>query len=95
MNLHINSNDDNYTKLKKIFEVSYQNSLHYLTFIHNYLSDYLPYPYNYLVFSIFGYILAYIFGVSSGDGDKSYSNYFLINYFSFFYLIRYHNLQEN
>jgi len=70
----INPTDDYLTKFKTICEVLYYNSLHYLTFSHVFLSRYLAYPYNYFVYSLFGYILACLFGVSSGNG-----NFYLFN----------------
>lgn len=66
--ISIESTDDYLTKFKKVCEMIYFNSLHYLSFSHVFFSRYLAYPYNYIIYTVFGYILACLFGVSSGDG---------------------------
>ena len=57
-------------RFKKFSQIFYSQSLHYLSLTHNYLSNYIPYPYNYLVFFIFGYLLATLLGISSGHSIK-------------------------
>jgi len=66
--ISIDSTDDYLTKFKKVCGMIYNNGLHYLTFSHVFLSRYLAYPYNYFVYTVFGYILACLLGVSTGDG---------------------------
>ena len=79
----IEKNDNFYLKAKKYFWIFYENGIFYLTKTHVLLTEYLPYPLNYLCFGLFGYLFALLFGISSKDGKKIFKK----KNIKFFYII--------